>query len=136
MGLYNFKARFVPMVESGEKTHTIREKRKYPSKAGETLHLYTGLRTKQARRIFSATCLKTEPIEIRRRVNMRADVEQVVLYDVIIGDQKLAGDEIEAFARRDGFTDFADMMAFWRKEKRRFPWRGDVIHWDFRRRIG
>ncbi len=44
MGLYNFKARFVPFVLDGSKTHTIRAKRRYPAKPGDTLYLYTGLR--------------------------------------------------------------------------------------------
>ena len=44
MALYNFKRQFVPMVLSGEKTHTIRATRARATKVGETLYLYTGLR--------------------------------------------------------------------------------------------
>ena len=48
MGLYGFKALFVEPIRSGIKTHTIRGFRKFPDKPGNTLHLYTGLRTRRA----------------------------------------------------------------------------------------
>ena len=67
MGLYNFKARFVPLIESGAKTHTIRELRKHPSKPGDLLYLYEGLRTRRARRILPPVlCVKVEEIKVYR----------------------------------------------------------------------
>jgi hypothetical protein len=135
MGLYNFKARFVPLIESGAKTHTIRELRKYPSKPGEPLYLYEGLRTKRARRILPVVpCTAVEDIQIYRVYRLTiapGSYAAIVEFSVKIGKQDLAGDEIEAFARRDGFRDFEEMMDFWRAQKRRFPWRGHVIHWRF-----
>lgn len=128
MGLYNFKKRFVPFIESGEKTHTIREKRKYPSKAGETLYLYEGLRTKKARKILEAECLCVEPITVKRLIR-GGRMGRAVCYAVIIGEQSLSQDEIEAFAQSDGFQNFAELIDFWKAEKRQFPWSGDVIHW-------
>jgi len=131
MGLYNFKARFVPLIESGAKTHTIRELRKYPSKAGDALYLYEGLRTKCARRILVTECIAVQPIEVYRRIAAAVDVPAVIEFGVRIAGQDLAGDEIEAFARRDGFRNFDEMIGFWREQKRRFPWHGHVIHWRF-----
>jgi hypothetical protein len=129
MGLYNFKKRFVPFIESGEKTHTIRAKRKYPSKAGDMLYLYEGLRTKRARRILLTKCVRVDDIEIFvTGWNKRIPEPKAVIW---IGGLKLSEDEIEAFAQRDGFESFADMMKFWQDDRREFPLRGDVIHWRF-----
>ncbi len=64
MGLYNFQARFVPYIESGEKTHTIRAERKRGDVPGKTMHLYTGLRQKGARLLYRATCVRVEFIRI------------------------------------------------------------------------
>lgn len=133
MGLYNFKARFVPLIESGAKTHTIRELRKHPSKPGDLLYLYEGLRTKRARRILPPVpCLKVEQIEVSRRLLDGAVIPRAIVgFTVKIDGQSLSADGIEAFARRDGFRDFEELIAFWRAQKRRFPWRGHVIHWRF-----
>ena len=65
MGLYNFKAQFVPFIKAGSKKHTIRAARRYPAKPGETLHLYTGLRTKKAKLIKRVECVKVEQIKIQ-----------------------------------------------------------------------
>jgi hypothetical protein len=122
MGLYNFQARFVPFIQSGNKTHTIRSIRKNPDKPGNTLHLYTGLRTKKATRILPPVqCVKVEEIEIK---------------DGIFGDENHASvcvdgidldrSERETLARRDGFPSFEAMIQFWRG---RLPFRGHIIHW-------
>lgn len=128
MGLYNFQRRFVPKILSGEKTHTIRAERAHPDKPGNTLHLYTGLRTKKARLLMRVPCMKVEGIEIRSDVAVvdppSGDVYSLIR--VFIGGEQLAWDECDSFARRDGFSDFADMMAFWNG---RLPFRGHIIHW-------
>lgn len=51
MPAYNFKRRFHKMVESGEKTQTIRKVRKYPTKPGQVIYLNVGMRTKHFRRL-------------------------------------------------------------------------------------
>lgn len=152
MGLYNFQQRFVPLVESGAKTHTIREIRKYPSKPGEQLYLYEGLRTKRARRILVATCTAVEDLQVYRRaaddalaharriahrktlpstITPSKRSNSIVEFSIAINGCALSDDEIEAFARLDGFADFDELISFWRAQKRRFPWRGHLIHWRF-----
>ncbi len=113
MGLYNFQSRFVPKILAGEKTHTIRAVRANPDKPGNVLHLYTGLRHKGARLLMRVLCVKVEEIEISPLY--------VKIDGVVLGDS-----EEEALARRDGFANFADMMAFWEE---RLPFRGHVLHW-------
>lgn len=119
MGLYNFQSRFVPKILCGEKTHTIRAKRVNPDKPGNTLHLYTGLRTKKAKLLMRVLCIRVEGIKI----DCTPGGEPT---NIAIEGIWLSKSEREAFARRDGFENFADMMAFW---KDRLPFRGDVVHW-------
>lgn len=122
MGLYNFQKRFVPFVESGSKTHTIRAERKIAPKVGETLHLYTGLRQKGARLIMRVPCTRVERIDISLIGNGKVKW----LIDVSIDGVPLDFTEKQQLAQRDGFKDFADMMTFW---EGRLPFAGHIIHW-------
>src|SRR5260370_25323008 len=97
MGLYNFQKRFVPFIKRGDKTHTIRAKRKHPDKPGDVCHLYQGLRTKKAKLIFRAPCVRAEEIEI------------AAMNRVVIDGVELTGCEREQLARRDGFNNWLDM---------------------------
>lgn len=134
MGLYNFKEQFVPFILSGEKTHTIRAVRRHPDKPGNTLYLYTGLRTKRAKLLMRVDCVKVEDIEIRQRIEDFANPytgyhEHVEWFVVRVNDDELTGDEREQLARRDGFSSFAKMMKFWTVPKNRLPFIGNIIHW-------
>jgi uncharacterized protein YqfB (UPF0267 family) len=114
MGLYNFKSMFREKIEAGEKTHTIRAKRVTRAKAGETLHLYTGLRTKSAKLIGRVVCTRVQDILIEENFSIRID------------GNRLAIDECEWLAKRDGFASLAEMKRFW---DGRLPFEGDIIHW-------
>ncbi|MGH9746565.1 MAG: hypothetical protein ACRD59_10715 [Candidatus Acidiferrales bacterium] len=118
MGLYNFEKRFVPFILDGRKTHTIRAVRAHPDKAGNTLHLYTGLRQKGARLLMRVPCVKVEEIEIFYTEGRRPHI--------VIDGIELSGSEREALAVRDGFARFNDMLLFWQG---RLPFKGHVIHW-------
>jgi len=138
MGLYGFKAQFVPFILSGEKSYTIRAIRANPDKPGNTVHLYTGLRRKGARLLMRAPCVKVEEIEIKRRVEKFRNpdtrlLERVEWYSVTIDGHELCGDEREALARRDGFSSFAEMMKFWQEPEDRLPFFGHIIHWRKKR---
>jgi len=116
MGLYNFKKQFVPFILSGEKTHTIRAERVHPDKPGNTLHLYTGLRTKTAKLLMRVKCVRVESIVIT----------DTPLRRIVIDGRLLDLDEEESLARRDGFPDFETMMKFW---DGRVPFKGNIVHW-------
>lgn len=120
MALYNFQKRFVPMILSGEKQHTIRAKRKRQTRPGEMLHLYTGLRQKGARLLMRVPCTKVEEIRIY------SDCE------VSIDGVRLDAGERDQLARSDGFKDYIDMMWFWNGRR---PFRGDIIHWQFKSEV-
>ena len=124
MGLYNFQKRFVPFVLSGEKTHTIRARRRYPDQPGDICHLYTGLRVKgKTRLLMRAPCVKVEEIEITGAESNPT---------VIVDGHKLSRDERERLACCDGFMNFEEMAAFW---KGRLPFLGDIIHWEPKRTV-
>ena len=121
MGLYNFKKQFVPFIRDGSKRHTIRAKRKYRDKPGDTVHLYTGLRTKAARLLGRSICVKVEDIVI------------TTAHQIFVDGEELTLSEKNALAFCDGFRGrgvehaFEDMMAFWNG---RLPFEGDIIHWS------
>lgn len=121
MGLYNFQSRFVPKILSGEKKHTIRATRANPDKAGNMLHLYTGLRQKGARLLMRVPCVKVEEIEIKDGAFGDENHASVTIDGV-----KLDRGERESLARRDGFANFEEMIQFWRG---RLPFKGHIIHW-------
>jgi hypothetical protein len=149
MGLYNFKPQFVPFILDGTKTHTIRAERKgHNDSAGETMHLYTGLRHKGARLLFRARCVKTEFVRIetdwRVRIGARNDLDNP---DDIGGPAHSGGfieldrSEKDLLAWRDGFRPFGSsatnpsrypgeafelMMQFW---EGRLPFEGVIYHW-------
>lgn len=125
MGLYNFQERFVPLIMSGAKTHTIRAERVHPDKPGNTLHLYTGLRTKKARLLMRVKCTAIEEIKI---FSVEGESYRRSAGRIFIEGTVLSWSEEEAFARRDGFSNFAEMMAFW---DGRLPFSGNIIHWSY-----
>ncbi|MGH9747257.1 MAG: hypothetical protein ACRD59_14265 [Candidatus Acidiferrales bacterium] len=130
MGLYGFKARFVPYVLAGTKTHTIRSVRAHPDKPGNVMHLYTGLRTKKAKLLMRVECVKVESIAITCEVkDLKGGGAARLVYRVEIDGIALDSSELEALARRDGFPGgWSEMFAFWQDEHD-FPFSGHVIHW-------
>lgn len=121
MPLYNFMEQFAPKVAKGEKNHTIRAPRKRPTKAGDTLYLYTNLRhkTKTAIKLKEAVCTKVLPIEIYTDM-------------VVLDGMPLDRGEIEALAVSDGFKDSASFFAFWQKHngvREGHPANMEIIYW-------
>jgi len=123
MPAFNFQKQFAPAVESGEKRQTIRAHRKdgrIPAKRGDTLALYTGMRTKACRKLIDATCTAVLPIEIQSAV-------------VRIGDGCIRfgedGRDLDEFARADGFSDWFEMSS-WFLKTHGTPFSGHLIRWE------
>ncbi len=131
MGIYNFKARFAPRILDGSKTHTIRPFRANADKPGNTLHLYTGLRTKSAKLLMRVPCVKIESLTMRR-IERRDGVDLADDVLVTIEGIELSRSECEAFSRRDGFENFAHMIEFW---DGRLPFTGQIVHWNYKKRV-
>lgn len=107
MVAYSFKARFAPLIRSGAKTQTVRAERKRHALAGETLQLYTGMRTRSCKLIAKATCVAVSPIRF-----VFEPQPLIFLHGLQHADEAT----LDHFAQRDGFTGWADLAAFWAKE--------------------
>lgn len=120
MPAYNFKGQFAGMVEDGTKPHTIRQRRKRPTKVGDMLHLYTGMRTGACRRLRAPTpCVKVTPIRI---------MQSAAVY---LGGHSLSLTEIRALAHRDGFRGLhpeLEFMEFFRATYGE-SFEGELIEW-------
>ena len=65
MVAYGFKKYFVPQIEDGSKTHTIRGQRRRHAHVDEPIQLYQGMRTKYCRKIIAdPVCIAVLPIII------------------------------------------------------------------------
>ena len=119
MPALNFKKQFAPAVESGEKLQTIRARRQdgRDPVAGQTLYLYTGMRTKGCRKIGEVICKETQQITIEENGM------------IIIGTHQLCVGEEENLARADGFKSAAQFRDFFR-DTHGLPFHGLIIKWN------
>lgn len=116
MPAYNFQAQFVPMILAGTKRHTIRRRRKQPTRVGDILWLFTGLRTKECRLLVGANCTRIEPITIW-------PFEQRIIANIDFSVNQLA------FG--DGFGNLAEFFNFFKKTYRKEVLEDfEIIFWD------
>jgi hypothetical protein len=121
MPLLGFKKRFAPAVEAREKRQTIRARRKdgRDPKPGDTLYLYTGLRTKKVRKLRQETCKQVRSVMI--------DEDGMLLLNGLAVVERA---DRNAFAIADGFGSFDELVDYWQTEHgRELPWHGIVIYW-------
>lgn len=111
----NFKPRFVDAIEQGKKRQTIRKLRKRPFKAGDTLYLFTRMRTAGCRRIGQFRCTAVE--------NIRVEQDQI-----FIEGERLSARQRNSLALADGFADSAEMMRFFH-DQHTLPFVGQIIYW-------
>ncbi|MBA3470909.1 MAG: hypothetical protein H0T53_14830 [Herpetosiphonaceae bacterium] len=104
MPAYNFRRVFTELILSGAKNCTIRPPRRHrPTRPGDPLYLFVGMRTKQCQRLGQAICLSVEPISI--------DDEQIVL-----AGRPLNHQECHDLIQRDGFVSSVEFYAFFRQQ--------------------
>lgn len=112
MVAYSFKAQFAAPILAGTKRQTIRATRKRHACSGETLQLFTGMRTRFCRLIGTATCSAVFPITM---IFPNGPIECGTLNpDAALWTWH--ADKLDDFAIQDGFCDFAAMRAFWADE--------------------
>jgi hypothetical protein len=114
MVAYNFQAQFAKAVETGKKCRTIRARgKRRHALTGELIQLYTGMRTKQCRKLGEAVCT-------------------VSTYCAIREDGITTGNfpptDLDEFAVADGFQDF-DHMKEWFRKTHGLPFIGQLIEW-------
>ncbi len=124
MPALNFKAQFAPLVESGEKSQTIRKVRKHPIKAGDRLFLFTGMRTKQCRKLRETVCTNARMIAIQPPGGVIVS-EGIYLWE----KGQLSTTEAKQLARKDGFSRLTDFVRFF-KDQYGLPFEGVLIEWD------
>ena len=119
MPAYNFQPQFVPMILDRSKPHTIRRRRKKPTKVGDMLWLYVGQRTKKSLLIASAPCI---------------DIEPILIYptDMKIATPKgeMSVDAINRLSRRDGFEDTYAFFEFFKRYKQEILVDFEIIWWS------
>lgn len=121
MVAYSFKPRFADPIRAKLKRHTLRNERKRHARPGEPIQLYVSQRHPSGYKLGDATCSGVLRLRIffdQRRVEFDS------------GHAITTPADTDAFAVADGFSDWADMEAFWAKEHpglRR--WSGVMIQW-------
>ena len=119
MVAYNFQKQFADDVESGRKTQTIRSSRKNGhANVGDNLQLYTGMRTKQCRKLADAVCTQTLSVVIKSNSA------------TISGGYRITytGSSLTSFAVEDGFLSWQSMLD-WFDKAYGLPFEGTLIKW-------
>src|ERR1700735_4131065 len=98
---FSFKAIFADDVESGKKLQTIRQKCR--ARQGDKLQLYTGMRTKNCRKLRDAYCVAVDAISITPE-------------GPIFGQPGWWPKDKDLFAHRDGFSCYGSMYDFFHRE--------------------
>ena len=122
MVAYNFKPQFVPLIESGKKTQTIRAiGKKRHAKPGERLQLYTGMRQPGCRKIIAdPVCVSVANVRIKYD------------YSGLLPEPKITSGMYDinpyALAPDDGFSDVGAFMDFF-EDTHGLPFEGVLIKW-------
>lgn len=133
MPAFNFQQRFVPGVENGlariahappvhrdvrQKRQTIRARRKdgRDPKPGDTLKLFTGMRTKQ--------CVKLGETRCRTRQEIQIDIDGLATVD----GERLSLGKLAALRRRDGLPESWEFRSFFQRIHG-LPFEGYVYRW-------
>ena len=113
---------FIDKILSGEKRQTIRRagKKWANVKVGDKLTLYTGLRTKQCRKLGEA--------EIEEILDVRIVTSILNVCYVFVNDTLIRRKELEKLARKDGF-DSGIAFCKWFFDKYGDDFHGKVIRW-------
>ena len=82
---------------------TIRRPRKIPINIGDRLYLYTGLRTKQCKKLGEGICIETRPIQL-------TDI------GIIIDGDLIPRAQADLIAQLDGLDNYIDLK-WWFKIK-------------------
>lgn len=119
MPAYNFQGQFADDVASGRKRQTIRATDRH-AKPGMTAYLYTGLRTKNCRKLGMSTLVKIVSVEIGRHA-----CGEPYAY---VANSHLTHDSLDEFSKSDGFES-GEEMAEWFSKQYSLPFNGFVHMW-------
>lgn len=116
MPAYNFRRHFAALIMAGAKNCTIRPRRqRRPTRPGDTLHLFIGMRTRQCQKLREATCLSVQPITIAEDT-------------IVLDDRTLNPQERLNLIQADGFASAAEFYTFFR-DTYGLPAEFELINW-------
>lgn len=118
MVAFNFQPRFADLVESGQKTQTIRKTLR--AKVGDPVQLYTGQRTKQCRKLGEGRIVSIHEMIVARGIRPG--------YGFALGGLILSKEDMNLLARCDGFIDSAEMFD-WFEKHHGLPFDGFLYKW-------
>lgn len=136
---YNFQPLFEPQVRDLSKLQTVRAHRKRHARPGEPVQLFCDQRSRHCRKLLSPDpiCLRVRPIEIH--------VSEIIgIASIAIEGIPLDREEIELFARADGFaperltlagvacreTARDHMGDFWMRRHGAGRFEGVIVQWE------
>lgn len=119
MTTLNFSGRFAGLVEARTKLQSIRVDRLNRLRVGMRLQLYTGLRTKNARKLSAV-----DPVIVE---NFYVAIRPAYLTVGGTAGKPYA----DAFAVLDGFHDYNDMVAWFQGTYNSETFIGRCIRWSF-----
>lgn len=112
----NFQKRFAHAIQHGTKLQTIR-----PGadriKVGNELQLFTGQRMAGCRRLATGICTEVTPIKF--------DKNFMEINGQVIRDPE----QLDDFARLDGFSNWSSMLDFFRQTYGKVDFEGSIIKW-------
>lgn len=127
MPAYNFVPRHVKKVESGQKTQTIRKKRKRPTVVDDIMYLFAGMRTKHCRRLGNGPVISVEDFYLPDRECFRIGDDWN--HNWFIAEEDDAG---LMLAKADGFDTWDEFVDFF-EELYGLPFiDGEIIKWRLR----
>lgn len=129
MVAYSFNRRFIAGIEQGAKRQTIRaEGNRRHARPGEPVQIYTGMRTRHARKIIpDVVCVGVDKVEIVVSGAAPANIAAIVINGV-----PLPRVAFNRFAIADGFTGIADFGAYWFDVHGEGRFLGVMIRWEDR----
>jgi hypothetical protein len=127
--LLGFKKKFAPKIINGSKIHTVRNFRKVKPKLGETLYMYTGLRTRNCELITNKETLKGIDIVRIYISHVSCEIWINIEYKDQNSNNKLNLQQMEEFAINDGFDDLPDFIKWWMDGYNLVDFRGNLLHW-------
>lgn len=97
MVAYSFNSAFVHQVEALIKRQTIRAHRKRHARPGEAVQLFTGMRTRNCRKLVTPDPICTQVSEVWMKFDDGS------MSEMLVDGIPLRGAELERFACDDGF---------------------------------
>jgi hypothetical protein len=120
MTTLNFSGRFADLVASGTKRQTIRADKHGRLGVGRQLQLYTGLRTKNPRKLTDQDPVVVENVYVAVRPDY-----------LTLGGPGYPKIDFDAFAMMDGFNSYAEMVGWFQDTYKQPSFIGRCIRWDF-----